>query len=220
MRYWSALVVTVVVLITGCSRDIAGAAEMDPHGPGTAVSKDGYGIVAGDPNAPVHIEIYTEPQCSHCADLQKDFGDRLATYLDFGQLTITYRPLTFYDAKPGGYSDRVSNALFLAAGPGTSATAFQSFVQKLWGHQDPGGRGPGGEDMAAMARDSGVAATAVEAIRAGKPAVNLKEMADTNFEYLYELDPINTGTPTVYDIKRDKILDIYDDNWLSKLMSS
>jgi len=45
-------------------------------------------------------------------------------------------------------------------------------------------------------------------------------MADTNFEYLYELDPINAGTPTVYDLKRDKTLDIYDNNWLSKLMSS
>ncbi len=45
-------------------------------------------------------------------------------------------------------------------------------------------------------------------------------MADTNFEYLYEVDPLNTGTPTVYDLKRDKTLDIYDNDWLSKLMSS
>ena len=45
-------------------------------------------------------------------------------------------------------------------------------------------------------------------------------MADNNFEYLYEVDPINTGTPTVYDLKTGEKLDIYDDNWLSKLMST
>ncbi len=100
---------------------------------GTALSKDGYGIVAGDPNARVHIELYTEPQCSHCADLQKDFGDDMARYINLGQLAITYRPLTFLDKKPGGYSDRVSNAMFLAPGPNTSGKAFQRFVQDLWG---------------------------------------------------------------------------------------
>ncbi|TGD84429.1 protein-disulfide isomerase [Mycolicibacterium sp. CH28] len=220
MRYWSALVVALVVLVTGCSRQIDGAAEVDPHGPATAVSQDGYGVLTGDPNAPVHIEVYTEPQCSHCADLQKDFGDQLARYMNLGQLAVTYRPMTFLDHQPGGYSERVSNALFLAAGPDTSAKAFQAFVQDLWSHQDPRGKGPSDQDIATMAKESGVAPRAVDAIASGKSALDLKAMADTNFEYLYELDPISAGTPTVYDLKRDKTLDIYDNNWLSKLMSS
>jgi protein-disulfide isomerase len=168
----------------------------------------------------VHIEIYTEPQCSHCADLQKDFGDELSRYMNLGQLVVTYRPLTFLDDKPGGYSDRVSNAMFLAAGPETSAKAFQAFVQDLWGHQGPRGKGPTDTEIADMARESGVALTAVEAMRAGKPALDLAEMADTNFEYLYEIDPINTGTPTVFDLTKNKAVDIYDNNWLSKLMST
>lgn len=219
MRYWSVLMVALVVLVAGCSREIAGAAQVDPHGPATALSKDGFGIVAGDPNAPVRIELYTEPQCNHCADLQKDFGAELASYLNLGELAITYRPLTFLDDKPGGYSDRVSNALFLAAGPNTSAKAFQAFVQDLWGHQDPGGKGPSDAQIADMARESGVPAAAVEAMQAGKPALDLQEMAATNFEYLYEVDPINTGTPTVFDLDTNKTLDIYDNNWLSKLMA-
>ncbi|AQT82565.1 protein-disulfide isomerase [Mycolicibacterium litorale] len=220
MRYWWALMVALIVLVTGCSRQIAGAAQVDPHAPATAVSKDGYGIVAGDPNAPVHIELYTEPQCERCAELQADFGDQLASYLNLGQLSVTYRPLTFLDNGPGGYSDRVSNALFLAAGPDTPAKAFQAFIQELWGHQDPKGKGPNNQQIAEMARSSGVGTAAVDAIRAGKPALDLKEMADTNFEYLYEIDPINTGTPTVYDLKKDEPVDIYDNNWLSRLMSS
>ncbi|WP_431235097.1 DsbA family protein [Mycolicibacterium psychrotolerans] len=220
MRFWTVLVVALVVLTTGCSREIVGVAQVDPRGPGTALSKDGYGIVAGDPNARVHIELYTEPQCSHCADLQKDFGDELARYINLGQLAITYRPLTFLDDKPGGYSDRVSNAMFLAPGPNTSGKAFQAFVQDLWGHQDSHGKGPSDAQIADMARESGLPAAAVDAMRAGKPALDIQEMADTNFEYLYEIDAINTGTPTVFDLNTNEKLDIYDNNWLSKLMST
>ncbi len=221
MRIWSVLVVALVVLVTGCSREITGVAQVDPHGPPTALSKDGFGIMAGDPNARIHIELYTEPQCSHCADLQKDFGDELASYINLGQLVVTYRPLTFLDDKPGGYSDRVSNALFLAAaGPNTSAKAFQAFVQDLWGHQDSRGKGPSDAQIADMARESGIPAAAVDAVRAGKTALDVQEMADTNFEYLYEIDPVNTGTPTVFDLTTNEKLDIYDNNWLSKLMST
>ncbi|MCX2933395.1 thioredoxin domain-containing protein [Mycobacterium sp. CVI_P3] len=220
MRYWSVLMFSLVVLVAGCSKEITGVAQVDPRGPATAVSKDGVGVVAGDPDAPVHIEIYTEPQCTHCADLQQDFGDELSRYMNLGQLVVTYRPLTFLDDKPGGYSDRVSNALFLAAGPDTSAKAFQAFVQDLWGHQDPRGQGPSDSEIADIARESGVSSTAVEAIRAGESGVDLQEMQDTNFEYLYEIDPINTGTPTVFDLTNDDKVDIYDNNWLSKLMST
>ncbi|MBB3605280.1 protein-disulfide isomerase [Mycolicibacterium sp. BK556] len=221
MRFWSVLVVALVMLVTGCSKEIAGVAQVDPRGPATELSKDGFGIVVGDPKARVEIEIYTEPQCDHCADLQKDFGDELSRYMNLGQLVVTYRPLTFLDDKPGGYSDRVSNAMFLAAGPKTSAKAFQAFVQDLWGHQEQrGSKGPTDTEIADMARESGVAPAAVDAMRAGKPALDLIEMADTNFEYLYEIDPISTGTPTVFDLTNNEKIDIYDNNWLSKLMST
>ncbi|BBY59243.1 DsbA family protein [Mycolicibacterium sarraceniae] len=220
MRYWSVVVVALVMLVAGCSKDIAGVAQVDPRGPATAISEDGFGIDVGDPNARRHIEIYTEPQCDHCADLQKDFGDELRRYTNLGQLLVTYRPLTFLDDEPGGYSDRVSNALFLAAGPQTSAKAFQAFVQDLWGHQSRGSKGPTATEIADMAHDSGVPTPAADAMRAGKPALNLADMEDTNFEYLYEIDPINTGTPTVFDLTKNKTVDIYDNNWLSKLMST
>jgi len=219
MRYWSLLVALVALLVAGCSREVAGVAQIDPHAPATTRSDDGFGIVAGDPEAPVQIELYTEPQCNHCADLQADFGDELAQYMNLGQLAVTYRPLTFLDTRPGGYSARISNALFLAAGPDTSAKAFQAFVQDLWGHQDPGGRGPSNAEIADMARESGIPPTAVDAIRAGRSALDIDEMSDTNFEYLYEVDPIVAGTPTVYDLETDDALDIYDNNWLSRLMS-
>ena len=222
MRTSSAvLVVLVGVLLTtvGCSRQVAGAAQPDPHTPGTSVTKDGFGVIAGDPAAPVQIELYTEPQCSHCADLQHDFGRAIGSYIDLGQLAVTYRPLTFLDTG-SGYSDRVSNALFLAAGPQTTGPAFQAFVEDLWGHQDRSGKGPSDAEIADMARKSGVGAEAADKIATGASAMDVTAMGRTNFGYLLDIDPIDTGTPTVYDLAKSEKLDIYDDNWLSKLMAS
>jgi hypothetical protein len=57
-------------------------------------------------------------------------------------------------------------------------------------------------------------------IKGGGSAVNTKDMDDANFEYLYEIDSLDLGTPTVYDLANGEKLDIYDDDWLSKLIQS
>jgi protein-disulfide isomerase len=184
------------------------------------VSKDGFGVVAGFDNAPVRIDIFTEPQCSHCADLQADFGDELAYYIRVGQLKVTYRPLTFLDQHSNGYSARVSNALFLAAEGDATGTELQRFVQELWGHQDLGGPGPSDDEMADMAKKAGMPDQVAKRIAGGGSAVNVSDMNENNFEYLYEIDPMRTGTPTVYDAAKDQTLDIYDNDWLNKLIQS
>ena len=68
----AAVALTAALLIgaVGCTNQVTGTATQDPTQPPLALSEDGYGIVAGYPDAPVQIELYTEPQCSHCADLQ------------------------------------------------------------------------------------------------------------------------------------------------------
>jgi Thioredoxin len=211
------VVMLVTLVISGCARQVAGAARIDPHQPGTAISSDGYGVIAGDPHAPIQIEIFTEPQCAHCADLQADFGRALASYISMGQLAVTYRPVTFVDDTD--YSPRVSNTLFLAAVPQTTGRAFQSYVEALWGHQDKGGNGPSDAELARMARESGVSPAAVDRIAAGATGVDTKAMSDLNIEFLSEISVLEVATPTVYDLVNDDVLDVYDANWLAKLMS-
>jgi protein-disulfide isomerase len=217
-RAVAVLTVLLLFAVVGCEKQVGGAARPDPFQPPLAVSKDGYGVVAGWDKAPVRIEIFTEPQCNHCADLQKDFGDQLAYYIRVGELTVTYRPLTFLDKTADGYSAHVSNALFLAAQGDATGSELQRFVQELWGHQNPGGSGPSNSDMAELAQQAGMPGAVVDRIAAGRSAVDVKDMNDSNFEYLYEIDPINTGTPTVYDPRTDEKVDIFDNDWLSKLM--
>ena len=97
---------------------------------------DGSGVVVGSGAAPVQLEIFCEPQCPHCAELESKYGDRFAADLASGRLAVTYRWLAFLDEKHhNDVSARVGNALFLAADPTTSATAYQAFVQDLYHHQ-------------------------------------------------------------------------------------
>jgi protein-disulfide isomerase len=229
MRISRAMVmITVALLMTavGCTKQVAGTAESDPNKPPLSVSEDGYGIVAGFANSPAKIEIYTEPQCNHCADLQADFGDQLAYSIAVGQLEVTYRPMTFLDDKSGGYSAQVSNALFLATekagSPEVKATGteFQRFVEKVWAHQRPGGDPPTEDELQDMAKKAGMPQPVAQNINSGGSAVNVKEMDDANFEFLYEIDSIDMGTPTVYDLANGEKLDVYDNDWLNKLMQS
>ncbi|OBB60097.1 protein-disulfide isomerase [Mycobacterium sp. 852013-51886_SCH5428379] len=219
MRIWIVLLAAVVLLIGGCTRQVTGTARPDPNQPGTSITQDGYGILIGDPNAPAQIEVFTEPQCPHCADLQADFGREIAGYVSLGQLGVTYRPVTFLD-RFGDHSARVSNAMFVAAEAQPRGVSFQGFVEELWAHQQPGGSGPTDAELAEMARESGIPAAGIEAIAAGKRAVDPRKMNDLNIEYLSSLDYLTIGTPKVYDLNNDEVLDIYDDDWLAKLIST
>ena len=221
-RMASVLAIAVVLIVAGCTTQVTGTALRDPAQPPLTLSEDGYGIVAGFEDAPTRIEIFTEPQCSHCADLQADFGDQFAYYIGVGALKITYRPLTFLDSGGGGYSANVSNALFLAAEGGATGTQFQRFVEELYGHQQrtKGGPGPTDDEMSDLAKAAGMSETVANRIAEAGSAINTKDMDEANFEYLYEIDSMNTGTPTVYDPETDEKIDVYDNNWLNKLLQT
>jgi len=228
-RVLAAVAATLLFATVGCSQQIEGTAKPDPAQPPLALSQDGSGIIAGYPDAPVRIELYTEPQCNHCAALQKEFGDDIERYINLGLLAVTYRPLTFLDELANeDYSARVANALFLTVPSGKSAEpngasgpAFQRFVEELWAAQDPIGNGPTDGEMKDMADKAGLPSDVVDAIGEGKASnVDVDQMAVYNFQSLEGIDPISSGTPTVYDLGGKKKIDIGQSNWLDELMSS
>ncbi|TFV61605.1 protein-disulfide isomerase [Mycobacterium sp. PS03-16] len=217
---WITLVAAALLLVTvGCTREVTGTARVDPNQPRAAVTEDGYGIFVGDPRAPAQIEVFTEPQCSHCAQLQTDYGRDMAGYISLGQLAVTYRPVTFLDEN-GDHSARVSNAMFVAADTAPRAAAFQTYVEELWAHQQPGGPGPTDDELAGYARDSGIPAPGVNAIAAGDAAVDTAAMTDLNISYLTEISTYEIGTPTVYDLVNGAVIDLTDEDWLTRLIST
>ena len=179
---------------------------------------DGSGVVVGSGAAPVQLEVFCEPQCPHCAELESKYGDRFAADLASGRLAVTYRWLTFLDEKHhNDVSARVGNALFLAADPTTSATAYQAFVQDLYRHQSADG--PNNSDVAAMARESGIPDAVADRIAAGDHVVDTNAVNDANRARLAQVNPEHPGTPTVYDLKANRLVDIQDPGWLDDLSS-
>lgn len=210
------LVLATVLALTGCGRTVSGSALQDPDVPGVSLTADGFGIIAGRPDAPAQIEVYTEPQCTHCAHLQDTDGPEMKGLIALGLLTVTYRPVTFLDTEYG-YSAKVAGAMFLAAGHGTSAPALQAYVATLWGHQSPGGSAPSDGQLAGWAADSGVSAEAVATIQSGEHAVDTDEMTLTNETRLQQIRDGDAGTPTVYDLSANTVVDIQEAGWLAKL---
>ncbi|RDH76394.1 protein-disulfide isomerase [Mycolicibacterium moriokaense] len=229
----AAVAMTAALLISavGCTNQITGTATQDTAQPPLGLTEDGYGIIAGYPDAPVQIELYTEPQCNHCEELQSAYGRDFEHYINLGQLAVTYRPLTFLDTpSTGHHSERVANALFLSVGTPEATSAanmasgleFQRFVEDLWAHQQPGGPGPSDEQMARLAGESGLPEGVAGRIRNGDTAdnVDIEQMSAYNYGALVGVDPITTGTPTVYDLDTHQKIDIQDGDWLTNLMSS
>ena len=220
MRVSRTLVVLAAALAltcAGCDRLTDGTAVANGAPPGSAITEDGTGILAGYPDAAVQIEIFTEPQCPGCARLQQDYGKEIADYIGRGELAVTYRPLIFIDTSTD-YSARVANAMFLAAGDGTTGTQFQAFVQELWSHQQrEGSPGPTDDEMADMARKSGVDDARVAAIAGADHRVDTDQMAEQNADMLSDIAGA-VSTPTVYDQTDEELVEL-DDNWLSELMS-
>jgi Thioredoxin len=174
---------------------------------------DGSGVMVGSGAAPVQLEIFCDPQCPYCAELESTYGGRVADDLASGRLTVTYRWLTFLDdRRHNDVSARISNALFVAADPTTSATAYQAFVQDLYRHQSSDG--PSNGDIAAMARESGVPELVADRIAAGDYAVDAAALNDANRALLAQVNPENPSTPTVYDLKANRLVDIHDPGWL------
>lgn len=192
-------------------------------GAGTALADvprtpDGNGVMVGSGIAPVQLEIFCDPQCPYCAELESTYGDRLADDVASGRLAVTYRWLTFLDDRHhNDVSARVSNALFVAADPTTSATVYQAFVQDLYRHQSSDG--PSNSDIAAMARESGVPDAVADRIAAGDYAVDAAALNTANRASLDQVNPENPSTPTVYDLKANRLVDIQDPSWLNTLSS-
>jgi hypothetical protein len=90
-------------------------------------------------------------------------------------------------------------------------------VQDLYRHQSK--EGPNNNDIAAMARESGIAEEVADRIAAGDPTVDTTAVNDANKARLVQVNPENPGTPTVYDLKDNRVVDIQDAGWLDALSS-
>jgi hypothetical protein len=97
---------------------------------------------------------------------------------------------------------------------------FQAFVEDLWANQDLSMEDYTDDDFGDLANESGLPATVVDNIRAGKSAVDTGGMDTFNSQTLLTTGAGTIHTPVVYDLGAKAIVDTSDDAWLDKLMKS
>ncbi len=90
-------------------------------------------------------------------------------------------------------------------------------MQDLFRHQSKDGQN--NNDIAAMARQSGLSQVVADRIAAGDHAVDTGALNDANRARLVQVNPDQSGTPTVYDLKANRLVDIHDSSWLDTLPS-
>ncbi|OBH18452.1 hypothetical protein EHH44_13890 [Mycolicibacter terrae] len=210
MRSWLGTLAVLVMFGVG----LAAPAAADVA-PGTVLAPDHFGVLAGSPDAAVQLEIFCDPQCSECAKFEAASGDDLGRHLAAGDVAVTYRWMTFLDARRGNdTSARVGNALMAAADPATAAATYQAFVNELYRK----GGAPSLEDIAVTARESGLPAHVVDRIAAGQQAVDPTSMNAFNRVQLLAANPDSPGTPTVFDVATRTVVDTDDAGWLDRLV--
>jgi protein-disulfide isomerase len=91
-------------------------------GPGTS----GKGVTVGKAGARVHIDLYLDFRCPHCAEFEDGSGATIDKLVQDGTATLTYWPLQFVnpDASP-----RLANAFAAAAANGKALT----FADEMYG---------------------------------------------------------------------------------------
>ena len=213
----------ITIAASGCTTVVDGAALVPPGtdpAADVALTEDGFGIQLGKSFAPTRITLYTEPQCPHCARLVEDYGADMASYIDDGQLAVTYRFVTFLDDSADGYSAQASNAVFLAADPGADVPAgtIQNFIGELYLVMDL--FGPAAEEISGIASDTDIPPKVIDHIEAGDTGVDVEAMDEANQAGLEEVRPDDAGTPTVFDTTTKEVVDVGNPDWLDDLVES
>ena len=216
---------TVVAMLLGClSGLVISAGPANAELAGTARTDDGYGVRIGAADAPVQLEVFCEPQCPVCADFEATSNDQLVRELGAHRLAVTYRWLTFLDERRGNdASARLARALLLAGDPATAPIAYQNFVAEVYRRQQRTGDGPTPEQIAAMARGSGVPGPIADRIAAADPGsdgIDTAAVDAGNHRRLSGLDAGSPGTPTVYDVTANRVVDTEEPGWLDRLMQA
>ena len=155
---------------------------------------------SGLATAPVQLEIFCEPQCPHCAELESTYGDRIAGELASGRLAVTYRWLTFLDDRHhNDVSARVSQCAVSGGRPDDLADGVSGFRARPLPPPEP--RRP--EQQTTSRRWPAKAGCPTRWPTGSRRRLRgrYRRAQRRQQARLDQVNPENPGTPTVYDLK-------------------
>ncbi|MFD4293123.1 DsbA family protein [Rhodococcus sp. NPDC058532] len=185
------------------------------------VSTDAEGVVRlGVPDAPTTIDLFEDPMCPYCAELEHTNGQEVAQKIDEGQLAVRYHTLDFLNrlSASGDYSSRAAGALLCVADSG-NAIAFSAFHTALFSPDNqPAENGTtdhSNADLAQLAKDAGADEPTAACIADGAKVEQGAAAAQTGREALAATGA--AGTPAVVLSDGTVVDALGDPNWVTKL---
>ncbi|MBF0660587.1 MULTISPECIES: DsbA family protein [unclassified Rhodococcus (in: high G+C Gram-positive bacteria)] len=218
-------VVVIAALVIGGVLWTSGGSDARNDGYGTVqnaaveVSLDDGAILLGRPDAAATIDLYEDPMCPYCAELEHKHSQELAQAIDNGEVAVRYHILAFLDrlSSSGDYSTRSVAAAQCVAESG-DAVVFSKFHDTLLSPDtQPAEGGDSDLDNAALAqlaRDAGASDETVQCIADGARVEQAAADAEAGRQKLATTGA--TGTPAV--IYNGTVIDaLGNENWIAEL---
>ena len=183
------------------------------------VSYDQGITTIGLPNAGKTVELYEDPMCPYCAELENTYGQALAQKIDSGAIAIRYHMLDFLNnlSSSGDYSTRAVAASACVA-RGGDAVAFSKFHSGLFASsfqpEERSSSDHSNDDLAQLARDSGASDAVTQCISSGSGVADAATDTATARTDLAATG--SNGTPTV--VVDGKVVDaLGNSGWVDAL---
>jgi protein-disulfide isomerase len=183
-----------------------------------ALQDDGV-VVLGRPDAATTIDLFEDPMCPYCAELENRNGQEVAQAVDDGKVAVRYHVLNFLDrlSATGDYSTRAVAASECIAETG-DAVAYSAFHAALFSPanqpKENGSSDHTNEDLARIAGDAGASDAATQCISTGAKVEQARAHAEAGRQALAASGA--TGTPAV--VKDGTVIDaLSNENWVSQL---
>lgn len=218
------VVIAVVVIVGVLWSSKSGESRNEGYGnvsnAAVQVTTDTDGtILLGQPEAATTIDLFEDPMCPYCAELEHTHGQEMAKEIDEGRLAVRFHTLDFLNrlSASGDYSSRAAGALMCVADSG-DAIAFSAFHAAVFSPDNQpaenGDSDHSNAELADMARAAGAGDEAVTCIADGTKVEEAAAAAQTGRETLSSTGA--SGTPAV--IHNGTVVDTFgNQNWVLEL---
>ncbi|WP_327120751.1 thioredoxin domain-containing protein [Nocardia sp. NBC_01730] len=217
-----ALIVLIVIAAIRWGRDEA-TVRNDGYGPVRdpglhAVLEQDGSILLGRPDAKKTIDIFEDPLCPGCGNLEHIYGQEIAQQIDEGELKVRYRLVNFLDARSRSkdYSTRAVAANQCVA-EGGSGPVYSKFHMELFTTKRPseGGADLTNEELAAIARDAGAVESVLRCVSTGAEVDSARTTAKAQTDALGAALGGSAATPAVFDGTTK--VDVNNEDWVVSL---
>ena len=200
-RYIAAGTSVAVVLVSLIAIGVQGGRAKIDSSVNTAHATIDSGVMVGNQQAPVTVDLYEDFQCPICKDLEANLGKQLAPEVKATAVKVNYHIISILDRVSNGnrYASRAANAGYCAAD--VSTDAFVKFHDLLFGKDAAGvqvqpaenSNGRGDADLIRYGKEAGItSADFSTCVTSQKHAALVSGVTDAASKRGV------TGTPTVF----------------------